>query len=69
MRHTINVQATCNERGVFTVVDVTWPDSVHDAKVFAISSLYTVMRGGLIRRIHCELVPGQDSVAPLLLAD
>ena len=48
MRRTINVQATCNERGVFTDVDVTWPSSIQDAELFAISSLYTVLRGSLI---------------------
>nr|CAD7198646.1 unnamed protein product [Timema douglasi] len=29
----INVQATCNAKEVFTSVDVSWPGSVHDSRV------------------------------------
>jgi hypothetical protein len=29
-----SVQATCNSRELFTSVDVSWPGSVHDAKIW-----------------------------------
>lgn len=39
----INVQATCNAKEVFTSVDVRWPGSVHDSRVLRTSALYSFM--------------------------
>ena len=39
MKHSLNVQATCNKNGLFIDVDVLWPDSVHGARVYAKPSL------------------------------
>lgn len=36
----MNVQATCDANCIFTSVDVGWPGSVHDNRVFKTSSLY-----------------------------
>ncbi|XP_052260728.1 putative nuclease HARBI1 [Dreissena polymorpha] len=37
--HSVNVQATCDHRGVFTSINATWPGSTHDAHVFRTSVL------------------------------
>ncbi len=34
-----NVQATCNENYMFTSVDIGWPGSVHDSRIFKSSDL------------------------------
>lgn len=42
---TINVQATCNAKDVFTSVDATWPGSVHDSRIWTNSDVCRVMSG------------------------
>lgn len=37
MKYTINVQGVCDCRGVFIDVDMRWPGSLHDARVFSIT--------------------------------
>ncbi|CAH1993118.1 unnamed protein product [Acanthoscelides obtectus] len=41
---TLNVQATCNAMYVFTSVDVSWPGSVHDSRIWKNSDVREVMR-------------------------
>ena len=39
MKHTLNVQAICNYKGTFLDVDVRWPGSFHDDRVFSNSRI------------------------------
>ena len=39
MKYSLNCQAICNEKGIFTNVEVCWPGSVHDARVYANCSI------------------------------
>ncbi|XP_054259636.1 putative nuclease HARBI1 [Macrosteles quadrilineatus] len=41
---TLNVQATCDSKEMFTSVDVSWPGSVHDARIWKNSPVREVMR-------------------------
>ena len=38
-----NVQATCDEKFVFTSVDVGWPGSVHDSRIFQTSEVHNTV--------------------------
>lgn len=40
----LNVQATCDAREVFTSVDVSWPGSVHDSRIWKNSDARTSLR-------------------------
>lgn len=40
----INVQATCDGAERFTSVDIRWPGSVHDSRIWRNSATYRVMR-------------------------
>lgn len=41
--YSLNVQAVVNFRGIFMDVDIGWPGSVHDARVFQLSRFYEKM--------------------------
>ncbi|XP_037932636.1 putative nuclease HARBI1 [Teleopsis dalmanni] len=42
--YSINVQATCNVNALFTSVDVSWPGSVHDSRIFKKNSVHNVIK-------------------------
>ena len=44
---TINVQATCNAREMFTSVNAKWPGSVHDSRIWKTSNECVVMSRGI----------------------
>lgn len=39
----INVQATCNAKEIFTSVDASWPGSVHDSRIWRNSTVQQIM--------------------------
>ena len=51
----INVQATCNAKEIFTSIDASWPGSVHDARIWRASDIQTTL--------------SQNGVNALILAD
>ena len=69
MKYSLNCQAVCNEKGLFLDVEIQWPGSVHDARVYANSSVNNKFRTKEIPRLYQELVPGYAPVPPLLLGD
>ncbi|XP_050309029.1 putative nuclease HARBI1 [Anthonomus grandis grandis] len=61
----INVQATCNAREMFTSVDASWPDSVHDSRIWRNS----IVHGIMYNNVHEAALLGDEryGVAPWLL--
>ena len=69
MKYSINVQAMCDARGKFIDVDIKWPGSLHDARVFANSAVQNNYRNGMFKLFYDELTPGGELVPQLLLGD
>ena len=69
MKYTLNVQGTCNWRGLFMDVDVRWPGSVHDGRVFANSRINKLLKEEKLPMMYKELLPGHDKVPVTLLGD
>ena len=67
--HSLNVQAICDEKGVFMDVDCRWPGAAHDAKVFASSAINQRMKNKDIPEIFNYLVPGEEKVPNYLIGD
>ena len=69
MKYTLNCQAICDHKGQFLNVEIKWPGSVHDARVFANSDVNKMLQNKLIPMVLKELLPGEDKVPPVILAD
>ena len=48
-KYTLNVKAVCECRGFFMNVEVKWPGSVHDGRVFANSKIKMLLQGNSSR--------------------
>ncbi|CAH1959678.1 unnamed protein product [Acanthoscelides obtectus] len=40
----INIQATCNAKEIFTSVDCQWPGSVHDSRILKNSNIFNILK-------------------------
>ena len=69
MCYSLNCQAICNAFGQFTNVEIRWPGSVHDARVFSNSEVQRGFSEERFELFRKELLPGEECVPQLLLAD
>ena len=69
MKHSLNVMAICDHKGYFIDVDIRWPGSVHDARVFHNSYVKKGLVNGTIPNLSKELVPGLTPVPAILIGD
>ena len=69
MKYLLNVQAICDEKGMFLDVDTRWPGSVHDAKVYKNSLINELFQKKKFPGNFRTLLDGLNPVPPLLLAD
>ena len=69
MCYSLNVQGICDAFGRFINVEVKWPGSVHDARVFANCSIQKGYTKGKLNFFRKELIPGDETVTQLLLGD
>ena len=67
--YSLNVQAICDYKGLFMDVECLWPGSVHDAKVFANSSVNHKLQGNKLPGTFQSVVPGCDLVPNYLIGD
>ena len=67
MKYSLNCQAVCDEKGQFVDVEVKWPGSVHDARIYANSSINKKLSNKEFPSCYRELLPGLVGVPPILL--
>ena len=65
----LNIQAICDSKGYFMDVECKWPGSVHDAKVFANSSINHKMKTGQLPKTFITLLPGYEAIPNYLIGD
>lgn len=65
----LSVQAVCDFQGHFMDIDCRWPGSVHDAKVFANSSINKKLSNGLLPVTYKQLLPGHAAIPNYLIGD
>ena len=67
--YSINCQAICNAFGQFTNVEVKWPGSLYDARVFSNFDVQKRFSDGKLDLCYKELLPGEECVPQLLFGD
>jgi len=69
MCYSLNCQAMCDAFGRFIDVEVKWPGSVHDARVFANSRVQKNYVSNKFSLYYVELIPNHEPVPQLILGD
>ena len=69
LKYTLNVQGVCDWKGLFLDVDIKWPGSVHDGRVFANSRINRLLREERLPMCYKELLPGHEKIPVTLLGD
>lgn len=67
--YTLNAQAVCDWRGMFIDVEVKWPGSMHDGRVFGNSRINRLLREEKLPMMYKELLPGHEKIPVTLLRD
>ena len=65
----LNIQAVCDSKGYFIDVECKWPGSVHDAKVFANSTINKKLSEGTLLQTSYNLLDGYESIPNYLIGD
>ena len=69
MKYTINFKALGDSNGRFADVDIKWPGSLHDARVFANSEIQKGHTKGKFKFYYEEPLPGHELIPQILLGD
>ncbi|XP_068674456.1 uncharacterized protein [Montipora foliosa] len=69
LKYTLNVQRVCDWKGLFLDVDVKWPGSVHDGRVFGNSRINRLLREERLPMCYKEILPGYENIPVTLLED
>ena len=67
--HSLSVQAVCNYKGAFMDVECKWPGSVHNAKVFANSSIWKCLRSSDLSTIFQTISNSEVKMPNYLIGD
>lgn len=65
----LNIQAACDYRGYFMDVECMWPGSVHDAEVFANSSINIKLRNAILAQIFQMPAQGEVKISNYVIGD
>ena len=67
--YSLNVQATCDYKGMFMDVECRWPGIVHDSKVLANSSINKMLRNREMPATFQTVIPGCEKIPNYLIGD
>ena len=65
----LNVQAVCDYKGRFMDVECQWPGSVHDSKVYAISSIVKYCKARFFPTTYRSIGGSENKVPNYLIGD